>query len=138
MKEYKKSWKSKIGGEICHDWSRLPKPMSLTINEDHKSQLFIAASIDLFRGPGGRISNNQNGSLHYKIEVNGNPIIQYHLSKPREAKKNMAVNLHANTEVPAGENNIEIFYKASKNGDWDLYNYQSEQHLSVLSLPKEE
>jgi len=83
------------------------------------------------------MTKNHKGSLYYKIEVNGHPIVQYHVSNPRDSKKAVGVNLHAKTEIPAGENNVEVFYKVSKKGSWDLLRYQSQRHLSVLALPAE-
>ncbi len=137
MKKYNKSWKSRIEGDISTHWSSLPHPMSLIIKEDQKSNIFIAASLEFMGAPNDEVTKNHKGSLYYKIEVNGKPVVQYHVSNPRDSKKAVGVNLHAKTVVPAGENNVEVFYKVSKNGSWDLLRYQSQRHLSVLTLPAE-
>ena len=122
-------------GDSEKQWSRLPSPMSLKIFETNKTDLFIAASLDFFGVPMDKMAKNHKGSLYYKIEVNGEPIVQYHVSNPRDSKKLMGVNLHAKAKVPAGENTIEVLYKVSKNGSWDLMRYQSQRQLSVLALP---
>lgn len=137
MKKYIKSWKSRIEGDMSNHWSSLPEPMRLTIKEEKKSNIFIAASLEFIRIPSDKVAKNNKGSLYYKIEVNGKPIVKYHVSNPRDSKKGIGVNLHANTEILAGENNIEVFYKVSKNGAWDLLKYQSQRQLSVLTLPTE-
>lgn len=124
-------------GDLSTKWSSLPSPMYLTIKEDKRSDIFIAASLEFLRAPINSIKNAHKGSLYYKIEVNGNPIVQYHVSNPRDIKKGIGVNLHARTEIPAGENRVEVFYKVSKNGSWDLLRYQSQRQLSVLALPTE-
>lgn len=122
-------------GDSNNHWSQLPSPMSLTFNETNRSDLFIAASLDFSGAPINSMTKNHKGSLYYKIEVNGEPIVQYHVSNPRDSKRAMGVNLHAKAEVPAGENTVEVFYKVSKNGSWDLMRYQSQRQLSVLALP---
>lgn len=122
-------------GDSENHWSRLPSPMSLKIFETNKTDLFIAASLDFLGVPIDKMTKNHKGSLYYKIEVNGEPIVQYHVSNPRDSKKPMGVNLHAKAKVPAGENTVEVFYKVSKNGSWDLMRYQSQRQLSVLALP---
>lgn len=137
MTTYKKSWNSRIDGDMSTHWSSLPNPMCLTIKEDKASDIFIAASLEFLGAPMHDLSKNHKGSLYYKIEVNGKPIVQYHVSNPRDSKKPIGVNLHAKTEIPAGENNVEVFYKVSKNGSWDLLRYQSQRHLSVLALATE-
>ena len=135
MKKYYKSWKSRVEGDSENHWSRLPSSMSLKIIETNKTDLFIAASLDFLGAPIDRMTKNHKGSLYYKIEVNGEPIVQYHVSNPRDSKRAIGVNLHAKAEVPAGENTVEVFYKVSKNGSWDLMRYQSQRQLSVLALP---
>ena len=137
MKSYTKSWKSRIDGDISTHWSSLPNPMSLNINEDKRSDIFIAAHLEFLRAPIHKIEKKHNGSLYYKIEVNGKPIVKYHVSNPRGSKKSMDVNLHAKTQIPAGENRVEVFYKVSKNGSWDLLRYQNQRDLSILILPSE-
>ncbi len=137
MRAYTKSWKSRIEGDISTHWSSLSNPMSMNINEDKKSNIFIAAHLEFLRPPIHKISKNHQGSLYYKIEVNGKSLVQYHVSNPRDSKKALEVNLHAKTEVPAGENRIEVFYKVSKNGSWDLLRYQNQRDLRVLTLPSE-
>lgn len=137
MKTYTRSWKSRIEGDMSTQWSSLPNPMSLKIKEDKKSDIFIAASLEFLGAPIDDMTKNHKGSLYYKIEVNGIPIVQYHVSNPRDTKKAIGVNLHAKTEIPAGENNVEVFYKVSRSGSWDLLRYQSQRQLSVLALAKE-
>ena len=137
MKTYTKSWKSRIEGDISTHWSSLPNPMSLNIIEDKKSSIFIAAHLEFARPPIHNTSDNHQGSLYYKIEVNGKPVVQYHLVNPRNSKKALEVNLHAKTEVPAGENRVEVFYKVSNKGSWDLLRYQNQRDLSILTLPSE-
>ena len=137
MKAYSRTWKSRMEGDISTQWSSLPNPMSLTIKEDKRSDIFIAASLEFLGTPIDHKAKYHKGSLYYKIEVNGKPIVQYHVSNPRDIKKTIGVNLHAKTEVPAGENNVEVFYKVSKNGSWDLLRYQSQRQLSVLAQPTE-
>jgi len=122
------------GDSECY-WSRLPSPMSLKIIETNKTDLFIAASLDFLGAPIDIMTKNHKGSLYYKIEVNGEPVVQYHVSNPRDSKRAIAVNLHAKAEVPAGENTVEVFYKVSKNGSWDLMRYQNQRQLSVLASP---
>lgn len=135
MKKYSKSWKSKIEGDMSNHWTSLSEPMSLTIKEAKKSNIFIAASLEFLRAPNPKMTKKNYGSLYYKIEVNGKPIVKYHVSNPIDSNKSTGVNLHANTQILAGENNIEVFYKLSKNGSWDLLKYQSQRQLSVLALP---
>ena len=137
MKTYTRSWKSRIEGDMSTQWSSLPNPMSLKIKEDKKSDIFIAASLEFLGAPIDDMTKNHKGSLYYKIEVNGIPIVQFHVSNPRDTKKAIGVNLHAKTEIPAGENNVEVFYKVSRSGSWDLLRYQSQRQLSVLALAKE-
>ncbi len=137
MKTYTRSWKSRIEGDISTQWSSLPHPMSLKIKEDKRSEIFIAASLEFLGAPVDDMTKNHKGSLYYKIEVNGKPIVQYHVSNPRDTKKAIGVNLHAKTEIPAGENNVEVFYKVSRSGSWDLLRYQSQRQLSVLALTRE-
>lgn len=137
MKTYAKSWKSRIDGDFSTNWSSLPNPMSLKIIEDQKSDIFIAAHLEFLRPPIHKISKKHNGSLYYKIEVNGKPVVQYHVSNPRDIKKPLEVNLHAKTQVPAGENRVEVFYKVSSSESWDLLRYQNQRDLSVLTLPSE-
>ena len=88
------------GDSECY-WSRLPSPMSLKIIETNKTDLFIAASLDFLGAPIDIMTKNHKGSLYYKIEVNGEPVVQYHVSNPRDSKRAIAVNLHAKAEVPA-------------------------------------
>lgn len=135
MKKYSKSWKSKIEGNMSNHWSSLSEPMSLTIKEEKKSHIFISASLEFLRDSNAKMTKKNYGSLYYKIEVNGEPIVKYHVSNPIDSKKGVGVNLHAKAQILAGENNIEVFYKVSKNGSWDLLKYQGERQLSVLSLP---
>lgn len=137
MRTYTRSWKNRMEGDLSTKWSSLPSPMYLTIKEDKRSDIFIAASLEFLRVPTNDIKKSHKGSLYYKIEVNGDPIVQYHVSNPRDIKKGIGVNLHARTEIPAGENRVEVFYKVSKNGSWDLLRYQSQRQLSVLALPTE-
>jgi hypothetical protein len=137
MKTYTRTWKSRMEGDISSQWSSLPNPMSLTIKEEKRSAVFIVASLGFLGIPIDQKTKYYKGSLFYKIEVNGKPIVQYHISNPRNSKKAIGVNLHAKTEVPAGENNVEVFYKMSKNGSWDLLRYQSQRQLSVLTQPTE-
>lgn len=137
MKVYTRTWKSRMEGDISTQWTSLPNPMSLTIKEDKRSDIFIAASLEFLGSPIDHKKKYHKGSLYYKIEVNGKPIVQYHVSNSRDTKKAIGVNLHAKTEVPAGENSVEVFYKVSKNGSWDLLRYQSQRQLSVLAQPAE-
>ena len=137
MKTYTLSWKRRIEGDISTQWSSLPNPMCLTLKEDKRSEIFIAASLEFLGVPIDDMTKNHKGSLYYKIEVNGEPIVQYHVSNPRDTKKAIGVNLHAKTVIPAGENNVEVFYKVSKSGSWDLLRYQSQRQLSVLTLATE-
>ena len=51
MKKYAKTWKSRIEGDVSTHWSSLPHPMSLIINEDFKSNLFISASLEFMGAP---------------------------------------------------------------------------------------
>ena len=76
MKTYTRSWKSRIEGDMSTQWSSLPNPMSLKIKEDKKSDIFIAASLEFLGAPIDDMTKNHKGSLYYKIEVNGIPIVQ--------------------------------------------------------------
>lgn len=135
MKKYSRSWTGKIEGEISNHWTSMSEPMSLTIKEEENSKLFIAASLEFLRAPNTKKAKNKYGSLYYKIEVNGKPIEKYHVSNPIDSNKGTGVNLHAKTQILAGENNIEVFFKGSKNASWDLLKYQGKRQLSVLTLP---
>ncbi len=137
MKQYSKSWNSRVEAEPTNTWARLSNPMSLKIQEETKSAIFIAASLEFSRSPKEKEMKGHKGSLYYKIEVNGEPLVQYHVPNPRGTNNAVGVNLHGQTEIPAGENTIEVFYKISKNGSWDLMQNQSQRQLSVLAFPAE-
>ncbi len=137
MKQYSKSWNSRVEAEPTNTWARLSNPMSLKIQEETKSAIFIAASLEFSRSPKEKEMKGHKGSLYYKIEVNGEPLVQYHVPNPRGTNNAVGVNLHGQTEIPAGENTIEVFYKISKNGSWDLMQNQSQRQLSVLAFPTE-
>jgi hypothetical protein len=137
MKQYSKSWNCRVEAEPTNTWARLSNPMSLKVNEDKKSAIFIAASLEFSRSAKEKELRSHKGSLYYKIEVNGVPLIQYHVPNPRGTNKSVGVNLHGETKIPAGENTIEVFYKMSKNGSWDLMQNQSQRQLSVMAFPTE-
>jgi hypothetical protein len=137
MKQYSKSWNCRVEAEPTNTWARLSNPMSLKVNEDKKSAIFIAASLEFSRSAKEKELRGHKGSLYYKIEVNGVPLIQYHVPNPRGTNKAVGVNLHGETKIPAGENTIEVFYKMSKNGSWDLMQNQSQRQLSVMAFPTE-
>ena len=136
MKKYNKSWRSRIEGDLSYNWSSLSKPMRLQFNEDQDSSIFITASLE-FSGFSKELkAKNHKGSLYYKIEVNGQPVSQYHVPNPRGVIKPVGINLHGKTDISAGNNEVEVFYKVSKNGSWDLLKNQNQRQLSVLTFPK--
>lgn len=137
MKQYSKSWNSRVEAEPTNTWARLSHPMCLKINEKTKSAIFIAASLEFSGSSKGKGLKGHKGSLYYKIEVNGEPLVQYHVPNPRGTNRAVGVNLHGKTEIPAGEHTIEVFYKMSKNGSWDLMQNQSQRKISVMAFPAE-
>jgi hypothetical protein len=136
MKTYNKTWKHRVEGEVSADWNQFPAPMSLKIKEDKNSTIFISASLEFNNGHKREIDKKQQGSLYYKILVNGQKLVEYHVVDPSNERKPSDISLHGVSDVPAGENTIEVFYKASKNGAWDLLENQNKRHLSILSFPK--
>ena len=136
MKTYNKSWKYKIEGKISTDWAPFSNPMSLKIEEDKNSTIFINACLEFSNRHKREIDKKQQGSLYYKILVNGYELVEYHVVDPSNERKSSDVSLHAVSEIPAGENTIEVYYKVSKNSSWELLGNQSKRHLSVLSFPQ--
>lgn len=136
MNKYNKSWKSRIEGDLSCNWSSLSNPMRLQFNEDKDSSAFITASLEFSSIPKELTSKSQQGSLFYKIEVNGEAISKYHVANPRGVKKHLGINLHGKADITAGNNEVEVFYKVSKNGTWDLLKNQYLGQLSVMTFPK--
>lgn len=137
MKKYNKSWKSRIEGDLSDNWSSLSNPMRLQFNEDKDSSVFITASLEFSNIPKQLDTNSKQGALYYKIEVNGEPISKYHVANPRGIKKHLGINLHGKTDITAGNNEVEVFYKVSKKGSWDLLKNQYQGQLSVMTFPKD-
>ncbi len=136
MKTYNKTWKHRVVDEVSTDWTQFSTPMSLKIEEDKNSTLFISANLEFNNGHKREIDKKQHGSLYYKILVNGQKLVEYHVIDPSNERKPSDISLHGESDVPAGENTIEVFYKASKNGAWDLLENQNKRRLSILSFPK--
>ena len=136
MKTYNKSWKYKVEDKISTDWTPFSNPMSLKIEEDKNSTIFINACLEFSNRHKREIDKKQQGSLYYKILVNGYELVEYHVVDPLNERKSSDVSLHAVSEIPAGENTIEVYYKVSKNSSWELLGNQSKRHLSVLSFPQ--
>lgn len=136
MNTYSKSWTQKVAGDIGKDWTQFSTPMSLKIKEDTQSVIFISANLAFNCGHRREIDKKHQGSLYYRILVNGEKLVEYHVVDPSNEGKKSDINLHAFSDIPAGENTIEVFYKASKNGAWDLLEHQNRRELSILSFPK--
>ncbi len=136
MKTYNKSWKHKVVGSVSDSWNQFTTPMSLKIEESKHSTIFISACLQFNNGHKREIDKKQQGSLYYKILVNGQNLIEYHVVDPSNESKPVDISLHGVSDVPSGENTIEVFYKVSKNGAWDLLKNQNKRHLSILSFPK--
>lgn len=124
-------------GDMSTSWSSLPESMTLTIDEEKKSDIYIAASFDFTGASVNKMTKNHQGSLFYRIEVDGEPVVHYHVSNPRDSKRPLGVSLHAKASLKAGSHTVEVFYKVSKNGSWDLLKYQNQRQLSILTYPKD-
>lgn len=136
MKTYNKSWEHKLEDKISTDWTQFSNPMSLKIEEDKNSTIFISACMEFSNGHKRDIDKKHEGSLFYRILVNGQKLVEYHLVDPSNQRKQSDISLHAVSDIPAGENTIEVFYRTSKNGSWELLGNQSKRHLSILSFPQ--
>ena len=136
MKSYNKSWKQKVEDKISTDWASFSNPMCLKIEEDNSSTIFISACLKFNNGHKREIDKKQQGSLYYKILVNDQEIVEYHVVDPSNDRKHSDISLHAVSQIPAGENTIEVFYRVSKNSSRELIGNQSKRHLSVLSFPQ--
>ncbi len=136
MKTYNKSWTQKIDGSIAKQWTQFSTPMSLKIKEDIRSVIFISANLAFNCGHKREIDKKHQGSLYYKILVNGEKLVEYHLMSPSNDSKNSDINLHGVSDIPPGENTIEVYYKASNSGAWNLLENQNKRALSILSFPK--
>jgi len=136
MKTYNKSWKHKNEDVFSTNWTQFSNPMSLKIEEEKNSTIFISACMEFSNGHKREIDKKQQGSLYYKILVNDQKLIEYHVVDPSNERKHSDISLHAVSEIPAGENTIEVFYRVSKNSSWELLGNQSTRHLSVLSFPQ--
>ena len=137
MKKYVRTWNSKLNTGSNMNWASLSNPMCLKITEDKKSDIFIAASLEFSGLSPEKLHRAKIGSLYYKIEVNGEPLVQYHVSNSRINQKTNSVNLHGRTQIPPGENTVEVFYRASENSSTELLKYQKYRELSVLTFPEE-
>lgn len=137
MKKYMKSWSNELRASVSEHWSSLPNPMKLEIKEKQTSDLFIAASLEFFGPPNQVDHTGPNGSLYYKITVNGETLVKFHLrTKKRGVAKKIDINLHGRTTVPGGKNTVEVLYKSSGNRSWELMNYQNQRQLSILAYPR--
>ncbi|MGI9532512.1 hypothetical protein [Lutimonas sp.] len=136
MNAYSKSWTQKVVSEIGKDWTQFSTPMSLKIKEDTQSVIFISANLAFNNGHRREIDKKHQGSLYYRILVNGEKLVEYHVIDPSNENKKSDINLHAVSDIPAGESTVEVYYKTSKNGAWDLLEQQNRRELSVLSFPK--
>jgi len=136
MKTYNKSWKQKVEDKISTDWTSFSNPMSLKIEEENNSTIFISACLEFSNQHKREIDKKQQGSLYYKILVNDQELVEYHVVDPSNDRKHSDISLHAVSQISAGENTIEVFYKVSKNSSWELLGNQSNRHLSVLSFPQ--
>lgn len=134
MKTYNKTWKQNEEINNCNGWSQFTKPMSLKIAEEKSSKIFITASLE-FSKTNQRITDQKNqGSLYYKILVNGEKLVEYHVVDRISNGKSTDVSLHGVSEIPPGENTIEVQYKVTKNGSLEFLDAQKKRHLSVLSF----
>lgn len=135
MKRYIKTWKNRVEAGSSTDWTHFPNRMSLKINEDSTSTAFIAASMEFNGRKLKKERKRYNGSLYYKILVNGSVVSEYHVIDPIHAIKNTEVNLHGVSEIQPGENTIEVQYKLAKNGSWEILRNLGQRNLSVLTVP---
>ena len=136
MKTYNKSWKHRVEDKMSSDWAQFSNPMSMKIEEDKNSTIFISACMEFSNAHKREIDKKQRGSLFYKILVNGQKLVEYHVVDPSNERKHSDISLHAVSEIPAGENTVEVFYRVSKNVSWELLGSQSKRHLSILSFPQ--
>ena len=135
MNRYSKIWKNRVDGAISSEWSPFPGPMSLKIKEDKPSKIFISASVGFKGKPATMDHQNSNNSLYYRILVNGEKVVEYHVPNPRKLEKLSDVSIQGVSEIPPGENTVEVFYKGSKCCSWNYRQNQAEAKLSVLAVP---
>ncbi|UCE92726.1 MAG: hypothetical protein JSV73_07795 [Flavobacteriaceae bacterium] len=135
MNRYSKIWKNKIEGTISSEWSPFPGPMTLKIKEDKPSKIFISASVGFKGKPIAGDQPSSNSSLYYRILVNGEKVVEYHVPNPRKLEKLSDVSIQGVSEVPPGENTVEVHYKGCKSRGWNLQQNQAEAELSVLAVP---
>lgn len=134
MSFYKKSWLNDFESAINKDWVGFQNPMSLEITEPTRCKVYISACVKFNKNSDLKGSTKHHGSLYYKILVNGETVNVYHVSDPLYHKKSMGINLHAATDVSAGNTIVEVQYKLSKNGSWTLLNNQGKRELNVMSI----
>jgi hypothetical protein len=135
MNRYSKIWKNRVEGAISSEWSPFPGPMSLKIKEDKPSKIFISASVGFKGKPASGDLNQPNSSLFYRILVNGEKVVEYHVPNPRKLEKMSDVIIQGVSEIPPGENTVEVYYKGSKTSAWNLRQNQAEAELSILAVP---
>ena len=135
MKAYNRSWGIEMEENISTAWSDFTNPMNIKITEGTKSTVFIAASFEFTGRQQKKERHNSSGSLYYKILVNGLKVSEYHVTNPSIMNKTTEVNLHGVSEVPAGDNTIEIQYKVAKNDSWDILRNFGQRNLNVLTIP---
>lgn len=135
MKAYNRSWRNEMEEKISTAWSDFTSPMHIKISEGTKSTVFIAASFEFTGRQQKKERYNSSGSLYYKILVNGVKVSEYHVTNPSIMNKSTEVNLHGVSEIPAGDNTIEIQYKIAKNDSWDILRNFGQRNLNVLTMP---
>lgn len=135
MKAYNRSWGSEMEEKISAAWSEFTNPMNIKITEGTKSTVFIAASFEFTGRRQKKEILSSSGSLYYRILVNGVKVSEYHVTNLSIMNKSTEVNLHGVSEVPAGDNTIEIHYKVAKNDSWDLLRNFGQRNLNVLTMP---
>ncbi|MCA0931828.1 hypothetical protein LCM02_05145 [Lutimonas saemankumensis] len=135
MNRYSKIWKNRVDGAISSEWSPFPGPMSMKIKEDKPSKIFISASVGFKGKPSSGYQENANSSLYYRILVNGEKVVEYHVPNPRKLEKLSDVSIQGVSEIPPGENTVEVYYKGSKSCSWNYRQNQAEAELSVLAVP---
>jgi hypothetical protein len=134
MNSYQKSWLNDFETSINKEWVGFQKPMSLKLSADKKSRVYISANLK-FNKKQVNNSKTPQGSLYYKILVNGKCVNEYHVSNPLYQKTSTGVSLHASTYVFPGNTTVEVQYKVSKNGSWALLNNLGQRELNILSVP---
>ena len=138
MKTYVKSWKNQIEDKPEKKWSQFSTPMSLKVNEDVNSKLFITASLEFSGIQKRKLEQNHRGSVFYKILVDDQKVNEYHVIDSTNFDNPLDVNLQCSSIIPAGEHTIEVCYKLSKDSSWTFLGNQNQRQLSVLSFPQEQ